>query len=129
MQGDNYYGGLVDRAKLRSFVDRESALQDEEAVIKEDRRELRRELRAAGFNLPAFNAIVRESKMTDEQRDSRNAFVAAYRSAMGFADSPLGREALERALQSKPVGRPPRQPREQQYEPDPFADIEPAGAA
>lgn len=124
MQGDNLYGGVVNDAALRSYVERVSGLHDERDTINEDIREVYKEAKDAGFNTTILRELVRESRMEPDARDNRYVILDAYRHALGlYADTPLGRAALEAAIAPKPR-RPRGRPRKHDLE-----DAEPVGAA
>jgi uncharacterized protein (UPF0335 family) len=88
----------VDREKLRSLVNRISALEDEKIGIAEDIRGVYQEARLAGFDAVALRHVVRLRCQDSGERAERQRLVDEYMAALGdYATTPLGQAAMERA--------------------------------
>jgi len=90
--------GHVDHDALQSLVRRLSSLYDDRDEINQDVREVYKEAKKAGLNLPILREIVREYRTDSKAREARYAALDTYRHALGMlADTPLGESALARA--------------------------------
>lgn len=91
--------------QLESFVDRLCNLLAQRDELNDDIKELKAEAKSHGFTVKALDAIVKEKRETEEQREARHeleTITETYRAALGMLDgTPLGRAARERL--SRPV--------------------------
>jgi uncharacterized protein (UPF0335 family) len=96
--------GALDRDRLRSLVDRISALEDEKIGLAEDIRGLYAEAASNGIDKRALREIVRRRRQDPAELEARETLIAEYTTALqGVADLPLGRAAIERAGLAAPV--------------------------
>jgi uncharacterized protein (UPF0335 family) len=95
---DNGEGGeeqlrrnTVSGEELRDYIARIEALNKDQQEISSDRQQVFKELRQAGYDRDTVRAIIRDRKMTQEQREAAAALMDQYTSALGdFAGTPLG---------------------------------------
>ncbi len=93
----------IDKARLRSLVERIEAVEQERAELAEDVRGIYQEARGAGFDVAAIRTIIKMRKQDQAQRDARQAIVDEYMSALGdYGSTPLGAAAIARAGQMMP---------------------------
>lgn len=108
-KGSNVMGVAGER--LLSFIERIERLEEEKKAISDDISEVKREAKGAGFDVKTINKIIRERKLSSEQRAEEEALLDIYRAALGMLhDTPLG-EAARRRL-SKPGDENPEQEKE-----------------
>ena len=80
---------------LRSYVDRIESLEEEIKGLQADRSEVYKEAKDDGFDPKIIREIVKERKLTAQQRREREELLDTYRKALGMlADSPLGEAAM-----------------------------------
>lgn len=83
--------------RLKSFVERIERLEEEKAALSGDIREVYAEAKSGGFDVKIVRALIRERKMTEQERREREELLETYRAALGdYADSPLGAAAMGR---------------------------------
>lgn len=73
----------VAAGQLRAFVERRERLEEEKATLAEDIKELNAEVKGSGFNMRAFNEMVKLRKLDKAERDEREAVRDLYASALG----------------------------------------------
>lgn len=84
--------------QLRQYIERIERLEEEKKGISDDVRDVYAEAKAMGYDPKAMRAIVRERKLTTDERQEREAILETYRDALGMlADTPLGSAALRQA--------------------------------
>lgn len=91
--GHNTLGG----DQLRSIVERVERLEEGQAGLAEDKREVYAEAKANGFDTKTIRAVVKLRKMDAAVRAEQEALLDLYLHALGMlADLPLGQAAMER---------------------------------
>ena len=70
--------------ELRQFVERYEQLDTEEADIKDQKKELKAELKGLGFDTSAFMAIIALRKKDPEAVAEFEAILEIYKSALGM---------------------------------------------
>lgn len=87
--------GELTSGKLRSFVERIERLNEDKAAVQLDISGTYAEAKSEGFDCKTIRQIIRERKLSHEERQEREALLETYRSALGdFANSPLGAAAI-----------------------------------
>lgn len=79
--GDN--AQTVAAGQLRAFIERRERLEEEKATIGEDIKELNLEIKSSGFDMRAFNEMVKLRKLDKAERDEREAIRSMYGEALG----------------------------------------------
>lgn len=79
--GDNAKAVAV--GQLRALIERRESLEEEKATISEDIKELNLEAKSAGFDMRAFNEMVKLRKLDKAERDEREALRETYGQALG----------------------------------------------
>lgn len=99
---------IIDEA-LRSYVERADNLMDEIGNYNSDLKELKKEVKEAGYSVKAFNIIMRERRMDQETLAALNETLEEYRLKLGMlSGTPLGDAAEARQTN----GRGRRKPEE-----------------
>lgn len=80
--GDN--AQTVAAAELRAFIERRERLEADKAEISEDIKELNAEVKGRGYDMKAFNEMVKLRKMDADERAEREALRDLYGSALGI---------------------------------------------
>jgi uncharacterized protein (UPF0335 family) len=76
---------------LRGYLERIEYINERKKELSCDLSEIFKELKAGGYDGATVRAIVRRRKLTEEQRETADALMDQYQSALGdFADTPLG---------------------------------------
>ncbi|MGO1079913.1 DUF2312 domain-containing protein [Inquilinus sp. CA228] len=102
--GDNSGGVAADR--LLRFIERLERLDEEIAGLKDDRKEVVIEAKSTGFDARTIGEILKLRKLSQEERDEREALLDIYKAALGMlSDTPLGAAAIRR-LSPKPPPPP-----------------------
>jgi len=87
--------GVVDGARLRSFVERIERLEAEKAELAEDIREVLKEAKGEGFERKLLRKLVAERRLSPQERAEQEQLLDTYRHALGmYASTPLGKAAL-----------------------------------
>ena len=73
----------VAAGQLKAFVERRERLDEEKKTISDDIKELHAELKGAGFDLRAFNEMVKLRKLDKAERDERESMRDLYGAALG----------------------------------------------
>jgi uncharacterized protein (UPF0335 family) len=88
-QGETDYGesaeqrsGTIAADKLSSLVARVEELRTRKAEIADDIAVVMREVKTAGFDLPAFKVVLQRREKTPEQNQAMDALVALYLGAL-----------------------------------------------
>ncbi|MCH4543172.1 GapR family DNA-binding domain-containing protein [Ochrobactrum sp. A-1] len=79
--GDN--AQVIAVGQLRAFLERRERLEEEKATIGEDIKELNAEIKASGFDMKAFNEMVKLRKMDPTERKIREAQRQLYGELLG----------------------------------------------
>lgn len=79
--GDNAQAVAVGR--LRALIERVERLEEEKKTISDDIREVKAEAKAAGFNMTAFNEMLKLRRLDKAERDEREALRDLYGAALG----------------------------------------------
>lgn len=91
----NASGIAADR--LLSFVQRWERLQEEKQAIAEDQKEVLKEAKSAGYDVPTIRRMIKERALSEQERQEREALDDTYRAALGMlVDTDLGKSAMER---------------------------------
>lgn len=92
---------------LRNYVQRGDNLLDERDANNADMRELKKEVKEAGYSLKAFNIILRERRMDQDTLQALNETLEEYRLKLGMlSGTPLG-DAAEAASNGRGRRRKP----------------------
>lgn len=122
--------GGVAAIALQQYVERWERLQKEKEAIAEDQKQVMAEAKAQGFDTKIIREVIKLRKLSQAERDEREALIDIYKAALGMLnDTPLGEAAIRRlsgdaptqsAAQSKPASsaRPEIVPPEDAVEPD-----------
>ncbi len=79
--GDNAKAIAV--GQLRAFIERRERLEEEKATIGEDIKELNAEIKGSGFDMKAFNEMIKLRKLEKSEREQREAMRSFYAEALG----------------------------------------------
>ncbi len=94
-------------ALLRGFVDDLHRLEEAKADIADDIADLKKRVKATGFDPKAIVKIVREMRESESQKRARReteALAELYRASLGMLDgTPLGDEARRRMTEDRPT--------------------------
>ncbi len=83
--------------ELRAYIDRVENITEQIADITGDRREIYKEIKAAGYDVATVRAIVKRRAMDPEKRATMDDLLDEYMSALGdFASTPLGEAGADR---------------------------------
>lgn len=80
--GDNSKAIAV--AQLRALVERRERLEEEKSTIMADIKELNLEVKSAGYDMRAYNEMVKLRKLDKAERDAREAVRQTYGEALGI---------------------------------------------
>lgn len=101
-KSDNIEQGEVSSAKLRSFVERIERLEEQKKEIQMDITDVYAEVKSMGFDVKTVRRIVKERKMTPQERAEQDALFDLYKAALGVLDgTPLGAAAIDRLKKEK----------------------------
>ncbi len=71
--------------QLAQFFERRERLEEEKRGIGDDIRDLNSEVKSVGYDLKAFNAIIALRRMESGDRQTLEAIVDTYKTAIGLA--------------------------------------------
>lgn len=92
--------------QLRSYVERADNLMDEIGNYTADLKELKKEVKEAGYSVKAFNIIMRERRMDQDTLQALNETLEEYRLKLGMLEgTPLGDAAVSRQTNGRGRGR------------------------
>jgi uncharacterized protein (UPF0335 family) len=95
-KGHNRAGGIAGE-ELNSIIQRIERLEDEKAGIAQDIREVYAESKGRGFDPKTIREIIKIRKMSQSERDEREALLDIYKAALGMlGGTPLGEAAIRR---------------------------------
>jgi uncharacterized protein (UPF0335 family) len=77
-------GSTVSADELKSAVERAETIQEEMDAVRSDMKELKTELKGKGFDIKAFNAILRMRKQSRDDRMHEEAMIETYAQAIGL---------------------------------------------
>jgi uncharacterized protein (UPF0335 family) len=72
--------------RLRSFFERVENLEAEKKAIAEDIRDVKNEAKAEGFDMKAFNEVLKLRKLSADERSEREHLRDLYLQAIGLLD-------------------------------------------
>ncbi len=78
-------GGGIAAQRLRSFIERIERLEEENAALAADVREVYAEAKGDGFDVKTMRQIVRLRKMESSDRAEQEALLDLYKAALGLA--------------------------------------------
>ena len=78
-------GGIA-KDRLRSFIERIERLEEEEAALSGDIREVYAEAKGTGFDAKIMRQIVKLRKLDNAERQEQEALLDLYKQAVGLAD-------------------------------------------
>lgn len=85
--------------QLLAFIERIERLAEEKAVIASDIKDVFAEAKEQGFDTAAMRQVIKERKISAEERAEREAILDTYRHALGMlGDTPLGKAALDTVM-------------------------------
>lgn len=70
--------------ELKQFVERAERVQEEIEAAQGDMKELKSELKGRGFDIKAFNTILRIRKQDRSERQEQEAILELYMQALGI---------------------------------------------
>lgn len=82
MSDDDMEVGNNSAARLKSFLERVERLVEEKAALQEDIKDIKTEAKSAGFDMKAFNEMLRLRKMDAEKRREQEALRDMYMNAL-----------------------------------------------
>ena len=71
--------------ELKQFIERRERLEADKEAVCGDIKELNSELKGRGFDLKAFNTIIRLRKQDHSERQEQEAILELYLQAIGMA--------------------------------------------
>lgn len=71
-------------SQLRSYIERVERLEEEKSTISEDIKEVKTEVKAAGFDIKTFNEMLKLRKLDATEREEREALRDLYGHALGI---------------------------------------------
>lgn len=74
----------VAAGQLRSYIERVERLEEEKATISEDIKDVKTEVKAAGFDIKTFNEMLKLRKLDAAEREEREALRDLYGHALGI---------------------------------------------
>ena len=74
----------MDKERLKSYVQRLQALKSEAKSVRDDIRDLKCEMKGAGFNPKAVETVVKSLDMNAADRDDQDNLIETYRLALGI---------------------------------------------
>jgi uncharacterized protein (UPF0335 family) len=84
-------------ARLQSLVERIEALEAEKKNLGEDIKDIYKEAKSAGYDVPALRALIKYRAEDVAKREEREALLETYLAALGqLGDTPLGRASMEK---------------------------------
>lgn len=93
----------VSGERLKSFIERIERLEEDKRAVSEDIAQVYSEAKGVGFDTKIIRLIVKERRLTIEQRYENEALLDIYKAAIGMLDgTPLGQSAIERLQKKKP---------------------------
>jgi uncharacterized protein (UPF0335 family) len=72
----------MDATKLKSYVDRIERLEEEQAAIGGDKKDIFAEAKSHGFNVKVLRRLIRERKKDTAEREQEEAELETYRAAL-----------------------------------------------
>ena len=79
-------GEALAPAKLKSFVERIERLEEEQAALAEDKREVYAEAKGEGFDTKTLRRVVRLRKLETQERREQAELLDTYGKAVGMDD-------------------------------------------
>lgn len=76
--------GNVAAEQLRLLIERYERLDEEAKGIADDKKDVRLEVKATGFDVKTFTTIIRRRKMDRETRMEQDALLETYEAALGL---------------------------------------------
>jgi uncharacterized protein (UPF0335 family) len=87
--------GSNSAARLLSIIERIEALEAERKNLAEDVKDIYREAKSAGYDVPVLRLLVKHRAENAAKREEREALLETYLAALGqLADTPLGNAAM-----------------------------------
>jgi uncharacterized protein (UPF0335 family) len=74
----------VSADELKAAVERAETIQEEMEAVRSDMKELKAELKGKGFDIKAFNAILKMRKQSRDDRMHEEAMIETYAQAIGL---------------------------------------------
>ncbi len=88
----------IEGEQLASFIQRIERLEEDKAQVMTDISEVYKEAKDAGYDPKIMRLVVKERKLSAQQRQTLAALMDTYRNALGMlADTELGRAAMDLA--------------------------------
>lgn len=95
--GHNSSVNAATATRLLSIIQRVEALEAERKHLAEDVRDIYREAKSAGYDVPTIRLLVKRRAEDAAKREEREALLETYLAALGqLADTPLGNAAMGR---------------------------------
>lgn len=83
--------------RLLSIIERIERLEEERKALAEDVKDIYREAKSAGYDVPTIRLLIKRRAEDAAKRQEREALLETYLAALGqLADTPLGNAALGR---------------------------------
>lgn len=87
---------------ILSIIQRVERIEEEIAGLRADKTDIMREAKSNGFDTKTIARLIKERKMSEQERIEAEALLELYKAAIGMLDgTPLGAAAIAR-LQKKP---------------------------
>lgn len=83
--GDNGAINKETRDRLKSYIDRIERLDEEKKAIASDISDVKKEAKSAGFDMKAFNAVLKMRKRDAEDVMSETLVIETYCRALGMS--------------------------------------------
>ena len=74
----------INNEQLLQFVERVERIDDEILNLKEDRKALIKEIKESGFDVKAFNHIIKERRRSKQEREEERTIFSIYEAAVGI---------------------------------------------
>jgi len=83
--------------RLLSIIERIERLEEERKALAEDVKDIYREAKSAGYDVPTIRLLIKRRAEDAAKREEREALLETYLAALGqLADTPLGNAAMGR---------------------------------
>lgn len=97
--------------RLLSFIERIERLEEEKKSIADDIKDVKAEAKGVGFDVATINEIIKQRKLSPDQRAEKEALLDLYKASIGMLDgTPLGEAAIKKLSGDKPAKPPEENP-------------------
>lgn len=89
--------------RLLAFIHRIERLEEEKKAIADDIKDVKAEAKGVGFDIATINEIIKQRKLSPDQRAEKEALLDLYKASIGMLDgTPLGEAAIKKLSGDKP---------------------------